>query len=365
MAKGFTLEVNPFVYLAKHTEKNEWLEHYDEKPHLTPREEEALDNGKLTELLAKRNSFPELPLVNYTTQYGMGCFEGLKALPQKDGSLKLFRPDENAKRMENSMAGLMMPVYPAALFTAAVKKTVALNKKLGFAPAYDPGWEKGNFADGHSVYVRPFSYSEGAIGLGISKHPWVVIVTTLVGKYFEAEKPSAVTTDMIRATPGGTGCIKCDANYVAATLAKKRAEAAGYMEAIFLDACDRKYVEEGSSCNIFFLLKSGVLVTPELGDTILPGITRKSILVIAGDLGITTEERRITIEEAMNESKEVFVTGTAAGISYFESITHKGKTARFNDGKMGEATRELLHALKGIQYGAVPDKYGWMFDVDK
>ncbi len=365
MAKGFTLEVNPFVYLAQHTEQNEWKEQYVEKPHLTPREEAALGNGKLSEMLARRNSFPELPLVNYTTQYGMGCFEGLKALPQKDGSLKIFRPDENAKRMETSMKGLMMPAYPPALFTAAVKKTVALNKKLGFAPVYDPEWEKNCFADGHSIYIRPFSYSEGAIGLGISKHPWVVIVTTLVGAYFSAAKPSAVTTEMVRANPKGTGWIKCDANYVSATLAKKKAEAQGFMEAIFLDAREGKYVEEGSSCNIFFLLKSGTLVTPDLGDTILPGITRKSILVIAKDKGIKTEERRISIDEAMADAREVFVTGTAAGISYIESVTHKGKTALFNNGKIGDTTLELMETLKGIQYGALPDKFGWMVDVDK
>jgi branched-chain amino acid aminotransferase len=364
MAKGFTLEVNPHVYVAAYTETNEWKEEYQEKPHLTPQEEMKLDNGRRTELLSQRNSFPELPLVNYTSQYGMGCFEGLKAFPQKDGRLKLFRPDENARRMETSMKGLMMPPYPPALFLAAVKKTVALNKKIGFAPVYDAEWEKNNFIDGHSVYIRPFSYSEGAIGLGISKHPYIVIVTTHVGSYFHAAKPSAVTTEMVRATPHGTGWIKCDANYVAATLAKKKAEAQGYMEAVFLDAREGTYVEEGSSCNIFFLLKSGVLVTPALGDTILPGITRKSILTIAADAGIKTEERRIAIEEAQSESREVFVTGTAAGISWIDSITHRGNTAVFNDGKMGDTTRELLHTLKGIQYGAVEDKYGWMFDVE-
>jgi branched-chain amino acid aminotransferase len=365
MAKGFTLEVNPFVYTAEHTESGAWKEEYQEKPHLKPEEEAKLSDGEKAALLARRNSFPELPLVNYTTQYGMGCFEGLKALPQKDGSLKLFRPDENAKRMATSMQGLMMPVFPPEMFVAAVKKTVARNKKIGFAPVYDPEWEKNNFVDGHSIYVRPFSYSEGAIGLGISKHPYVVIVTTHVGTYFQAAKPSAVTTEMVRATPHGTGWIKCDANYVTATLAKKKAEAAGYMEAIFLDAREGKYIEEGSSCNIFFLLKSGALVTPALGDTILPGITRKSILTIAADSGLKTEERRISIDEVQSETKEAFVTGTAAGISWIDSVTHHGKTALFNNGKMGDATKELLHTLKGIQYGAVADKYGWMYDVEK
>ncbi|RPJ09710.1 MAG: branched chain amino acid aminotransferase [Spirochaetaceae bacterium] len=363
MPKGFTLEVNPCVYVAKHTEDGTWQEEFQEKPHLAREEEALLPEEKCQELLEKRNSFPDLPLVNYTTQYGMGCFEGLKALPQKDGSLKIFRPDENAKRMETSMKGLMMPALPPDMFVSAVKKVIAGNRRLGFAPVYDPEWEKDDFVYGHSIYIRPFSYSEGAIGLGISKHPWVVIVTTQVGTYFSAEKPSAVTTDMIRATHNGTGWIKCNANYVIATLAKKKAEAQGYMEAIFLDSVEKKYIEEGSSCNIFFLLKNETLVTPELGDTILPGITRKSIIEIARDMKIKTEERRISIEEVLDDAKEVFVTGTAAGISFIGSVTHMGRTSVYNNGKLGDVSHELLVTLKGIQYGARPDKFNWMCDV--
>jgi len=266
--------------------------------------------------------------------------------------------------MERSMQGLMMPVFPKELFVNAAVKIVAKNKKIGFTPQFDPAWEKEDFLYGHSVYIRPFTYSESAIGLGISKYPWVVIITTTVGTYFMAETPSAVTTDMIRATHHGTGSIKCNANYVIAILAKKRAEDQGYMEAIFLEAYERKYIEEGSSCNIFFLLKDDTLVTPNLEDTILPGITRKSIITIAQDLGLKTEERRISIDEAMSDSKEVFVTGTAAGVSYIESITHKGKTAVFNNKKIGEISHTLLITLKGIQYGAKEDKYNWMIDVE-
>ncbi|MBN1522850.1 MAG: branched-chain-amino-acid transaminase [Spirochaetales bacterium] len=365
MPKGFTLEVNPFVYLAKYNEDGKWTQEFKEKPHLSKDEEEAMPAEKRMELLHQRNSFPELPLVNYTTQYGMGCFEGLKAFPQKNGSLRVFRPDENAKRMETSMKGLYMPAFPPEMFVEAVKKVVAGNKRLGFYPVYDPEWEKEDFNFGHASYVRPFSYSEGAIGLGIARFPWVVMVSTGVGAYFMADKPSAVTTNMIRANHNGTGWIKCDANYVVATLAKKQANAQGFMEAIFLDACDRKYVEEGSSCNIFFLLNDGSLVTPELGDTILPGITRKSIIQIARDMGIKTEERKIAIEEVLSEAKEVFVTGTAAGISYIDSITHEGKTAEFNNGKIGDISHELLITLKGIQYGAKEDKFGWMVDVEE
>ena len=359
---GFTLSIYPWVYIAQ-SENSGWTEQFQEKPHLSPAEEAGLSDDARSELLTKRNSFPDLPLVNYTTQYGMGCFEGLKAFPQKDGGLKIFRPDQNASRFRNSMDGLMMPSFPEDKFVAAVRETVKRNKELGFAPVYDSAWEAGDFAEGHAVYIRPFSYSEPAIGLGLSGKPWVVVITTPVGSYFRPGNCKAVTTDKVRAFPGGTGWIKCDANYVVPTLVKKRSEAEGYMEAIFLDAAGKKYIEEGSSCNIFFVMENGSLVTPELGDTILPGITRASTIQLAKDMGISVEERKVTIDEVMDRGTEVFVTGTAAGVSYLESITHKGNIKVFSNGKIGETTRTLQTTLKGIQYGAVEDRHGWMFPV--
>jgi branched-chain amino acid aminotransferase len=363
MAKGFTLSVYPWVYLAKYLSDGAWEETYTEKPHKTPEEESRLTQEELSDLLNLRNSFPELPLVNYTTQYGLGCFEGLKAFPQADGTLKLFRPDQNAKRFARSMEGLKMPVYPEDLFVSAVQTIVQRNLKLGFAPIYDKEWEKNNFLSGHSVYIRPFSYSEPAIGLGLSTNPWVVMVSTSVGSYFRPGNNAAVTTRRIRAFPGGTGWIKCDANYVTPILAKKEAEASGYMEAVFLDAAQNTYVEEGSSCNIFFYLRNGTLVTPSLEDTILPGVTRSSVITLAGDMGIQTEERKISIHEVMDDAAEVFVTGTAAGIAYIESITHAGRKVKFGDGSIGELSERLLKTLKGIQYGALEDTHAWMLPV--
>ncbi len=361
MASAFTLSIYPWVYTAQYQSDGNWQENYIEKPHKTPEEEAALSPEERDRLLASRNSFPEMPLVNYTTQYGLGCFEGLKAYPQPDGTLKLFRPDENGKRMQASMEGLMMPAYPEELFTEAVREVAARNYEIGFYPRYNPEWARDGFVSGHSVYLRPFSYAEPGIGLNLSKKPWVVVVSTPVGSYFDSElRPKAITTEMVRAMPGGTGWIKCDANYVTPILVKKRVEKQGYMEAIFLDAKEQKYVEEGSSCNIFFFLKDGTLVTPKLGDTILPGINRKSVLTLAHDKGVKVEERDITIDEAMAEAAECFVTGTAAGVAYLESITHKDKTAVFNNAELGDFTRELLLTLKGIQYGAVEDKHGWM-----
>ena len=363
MAKGFTLSVYPWTYLAKYVAEEGWVEEYQEKPHKSADEEAALEDATLDELLSSRNSFQELPLVNYTTQYGFGCFEGLKAFPQPDGTLKLFRPDENAKRFARSMTGLRMPEFPESMFIRAMKEVVKRNKSLGFTPTHQKEWVTNDFGSASAVYLRPFSYSEPAIGLGLSSNPWVVTVATTVGSYFRPGASSAVTTSRIRAVPGGTGWIKCNANYVTPILAKKEAEADGYMEAIFLDATEHRYIEEGSSCNIFFLLKDGTLVTPNLQDTILPGVTRKSVLVLAADRGIETEERKIAIEEAMDSSTEVFVTGTAAGISYIESITHEGSTARFAGGKMGEVTHDLLKALKGIQFGVREDTHGWMMGL--
>jgi branched-chain amino acid aminotransferase len=365
VAKGFSLETYPWVYRAKYSEEGAWTEEYVEQPHMSPREEEALPDAERTKLLLRRNNFADMPLVNYTTQYGMGCFEGLKAFPQPDGSLKLFRADENGRRMEASMKGLAMPPFPPQMFLAAVRTVAGRNQATGFAPAYDPAWAKDDFISGHAVYIRPFTYAEPGIGVGISRQPWVVVVATPVGSYFKPGNSKAVTTRRVRATPGGTGWIKADSNYVTSALAKREAEAAGYMEAVFLDAAEHAYFEEGSSCNIFFLMKNGTLITPSLEDTILPGITRKSVLVLAAEQGIKTEERRVSVKEIFSNAKECFVAGTAAGISYIESITHEGKEAVFAQREMGELTRLLLKTLKGIQYGAIPDSHGWMFPAQR
>ncbi len=363
MAKGFSLEIDPWVYRAKFQENGEWTEEYIEKPHLSLREEEALPAEKRAALLLSRNNFADLPLVNFTSQYGMGCFEGLKAFPQADGSLKIFRPDENGKRMETSMKGLFMPGFPASQFLAAVRRVVGKNTSIGFAPCWDPAWAADDFVSGSAVYIRPFTYAEPGIGVAICHSPWVIVITTPVGSYFKPGNSRAVTTRRVRANPGGTGWIKSDSNYVTSALAKKEAELAGYMEAVFLDAKEHAYFEEGSSCNIFFVMKDGTLVTPSLEDTILPGITRRSILVLASKKGIRTEERRVSLKEAFANARECFVSGTAAGVTPIESLTHEGKEVVFCGRSTGEVTRELLKTLKGIQYGALPDTHGWMFST--
>jgi branched-chain amino acid aminotransferase len=360
---AFTLEMFPHVYRAKFDGET-WSETFIEKEHLSYEEEKTMDEAAKEKLLLARNNFSDLPLVNYTTQYGMGCFEGLKAFPQKEGGIKIFRPDENAKRMHKSMKGLMMPPIDEDRLIQGILKMVKLNTDSGFSVKYDRTWEKDKYLSGGALYIRPFTYAEPGIGVNLSYFPWVVVIATPVGSYFELGGTNdAVTTDMIRATKKGTGWIKCDANYVVPTLAKKKAIAAGYMEAVFLDAEEHRYVEEGSSCNFFCLMNEGTLVTPELGDTILPGITRKSIIQLARDRGINVEERRLDIEEVFANGKECFVTGTAAGLTPINSLTHLGKKKVFTPDGMGEVSEALLTELKGIQYGSIKDRYGWMWSI--
>jgi branched-chain amino acid aminotransferase len=359
---AFSLNSYPVVYRSKYS-GGTWKTEYLVKPHKTQAEEAALEGAGGASPADSRNFYPDMPLVSYTSQYGLGCFEGLKALPQKDGGLAIFRPGENAARFHRSMKGLYMPPFPEETFVPACVETVKRNAELGFRPHYKQEWEKDSFMTADSIYIRPFTISEGGIGVNISREPWVMVVTTPVSSYFSGGNSDAVITERIRATPGGTGWIKAASNYVISALAKHEAAEAGFMECVFLDGVDRKYVEEGSSCNIFFYLKSGELVTPELGDTILPGITRSSIIELARDRKVKVSERKIAIDEVFSEAGECFVSGTAAGATPIASLTCRGKKAVFNNGKVGEFTAEIRDTIKGIQYGLLPDTKGWMVKV--
>jgi len=359
---AFSLMSYPVVYRAKYA-KDKWKGEYLEKPHKTPKEEAAMKGAKLDALMASRNFFDDLPVVSYTTQYGLSCFEGLKAFPQENGGLSFFRPDQNAARFFRSMKGLYMPPFPEDIFLKAVTDVVKKNAKMAFRPHYKKEWEKDSFMTADSIYLRPFVYSESGIGINLCQSPSVIVVTTPVSAYFSSAETNAVVTDRIRATPKGTGWIKAASNYTISTLAKHEAAQEGYMDCIFLDAVDQKFVEEGSACNIFFYLKSGELVTPALGDTILPGITRASLVELARDRKIKVSERKISIDEALSESAECFVCGTAAGAVHISSITYKKKRTVFNKGKPGELTALLRDNLKGIQYGTIPDTKGWMVKI--
>ncbi len=356
---AFNLEMYPIVYFAQYNpETKKWDEKWIETDRITFNELNKMTDSERNAVLAKRNDLG-LPAVSYTSQYGYGCFEGMKAFPTKNGSIAIFRPDRNAVRFANSMKGLKTPAFPEEMYIKASVEFVRKNAELGYVPSYDTAWEKDNFASASAVYLRPFMNSEGAIGVGIGKAPCVIICGTTVSSYFKGGNTKAVTTKRIRATKHGTGWIKCASNYVISALAKKEAEEDGYMEVIFLDADDHKYVQEGSSCNIFFVLKDGTLVTPELGDTILPGITRESTIQLAKQCGIKVEERPVSIDEVLTDVKECFVTGTAAGLTPIESVTHEGKEAVFNNRKPGEVAVKIQKILKGTQYGTIDDVYTW------
>jgi branched-chain amino acid aminotransferase len=357
---AFSLELFPVAYRARNQADGSWSEEYLSREPGDPAVEAFLPDAEKAALSERRNCWSDMPLVNYSTQYALSCFEGLKALPQKGGGAALFRPDMNAARFRRSMEGLLMPGFPDASFVESCVQIVKRNRSLGYAVEYESAWEADDYAQASGLYIRPFSYSEGGIGVNSSKHPWVVTVATPVSSYFAGGNSKAATTDRVRAMPRGTGWIKCASNYVMSMLAKKEANEAGFMEVVFLDGREGRYVEEGSSCNFFCLMKSGELVTPELGDTILPGISRLSVIDLARDAGVKVSERKLPIEEVMDQGAEVFVTGTAAGVTPIESVTHKGRESVFNGRKPGPLTVDLRKKLKGIQYGALPDTRGWM-----
>ncbi len=360
---AFNLSMYPISYVAQYNPSTRnWDESWFQADSITFAALSKMKEAEQNEVYAKRNNFG-LPLVNYTSQYALGCFEGMKAYPHADGSLTIFRPDRNAKRFNTSMKGLYAPPFPEDLYLKVTIEFLKRNKELGYIPSYNAGWEKDTFASASAVYIRPFMYSEGAIGVGISHAPYVIICATTVSSYFKGTNTKAVITERIRATPKGTGWIKCASNYVSSALAKKEAEDAGFMEVIFLDATERRYIEEGSSCNIFFLMKNGDLVTPSLGDTILPGITRSSVIDFAKAEGINVKERKISIQEVMKKGVECFVTGTAAGITPIESITMKDTEIVFNNRAPGELGKRLQAKLKCTQYGTIADTNGWNVKV--
>ncbi|MDR0540341.1 MAG: branched chain amino acid aminotransferase, partial [Spirochaetaceae bacterium] len=204
---AFGLTAYPVSYRA-HFQDKSWNEEYLEKAPITGAEEARLSAEEREAIYRERNSYPDMPLTSYTTQYGLAVFEGLKALPQKDGGLAIFRPDCNARRFCNSMRGIYMPAFPEDMFVKAVLETVRRNQKMGHTLAYDPLWGKDHFLSAASLYIRPYAYSEGGIGVNISREPWVIIQCSPVTAYFSPGLDGAVVSERIRATPNGTGALK-------------------------------------------------------------------------------------------------------------------------------------------------------------
>ncbi|MDD4081152.1 MAG: branched-chain amino acid aminotransferase [Eubacteriales bacterium] len=299
-----------------------------------------------------------LPPSAMVFHYAQEVFEGMKAYAAP-GGLTLFRPMENLKRMNASCRRLCIPEMPLDEVYEGLLALLKLEKD--WVPA-DPGT---------SLYIRPTVIAtEAALGVKASDTYLFFVILSPVGAYYASGfNPLKIVVEeaYTRAAPGGTGSVKCGGNYGGSILASYLAHEKGFDQVLWLDAAQRRYVEEVSSMNIFFVI-NGQLVTPGLGDTILPGITRDAILKLAGVLGIPAQERRVSLEEivaaqASGALQEAFGAGTAAVVAPIGSLTVDGKALTIGNGATGPITKKLHDTLTGIQRGNQPDPLGWVVKV--
>ena len=286
--------------------------------------------------------------------YGQGLFEGMKAYRTSTGRVVLFRPEENARRMQRGADRLKMPPVPESIFIDAVEQCVQKNAR------WIPPMGKG------ALYVRPLLNGSGPV-LGVAPAPEYsfMVYVTPVGPYFKGGMRCIkllISDEYHRAAPGGSGGVKAIGNYAPGMMPSRKAKDAGYAEIIYLDAEEHKYVEEVGAAN-FFCVKENTLYTPELTGTILPGITRDSIIQLARQMGHEVVETKVEADFAMN-ADEAFCCGTAAVISPIGQITLGGKTATYADGSTpGEVTQKLYDALTNIQNEVGEDIFGWLHPV--
>ncbi|XP_028797661.1 branched-chain-amino-acid aminotransferase 2, chloroplastic-like isoform X1 [Neltuma alba] len=285
--------------------------------------------------------------------YGQGVIEGLKAYRSKDGRIVMFRPEENGRRMKIGAERMCMPSPSVEQFVNAVKQTVLANKR------WVPPLGKG------SLYIRPLLMGTGSV-LGLVPAPeyTFLIYVTPVKTYHKGPLNLVIKDKLYRAISGsgGTGGVKSVVNYSPAYKALKEARAEGFSDILYLDAATGKFVEELSSCNIF-LVKGKAISTPTAGgNNILPGITRKSIIEIAIDLGYEVMEGEVGVDELM-EADEVFCTGTAVGVNPVASITHNNNRAEYKTGPEA-VSQKLLQTLVGIQTGHIQDTRGWTLQIE-
>jgi branched-chain amino acid aminotransferase len=307
-------------------------------------------NGKWGELEVSDSENITLHIAATTFHYGQEAFEGLKAFHGKDGKIRVFRMDENSKRMLQSAKGVMMAEVPAALFTEVVRKVVKLNER--FVPPYESG---------ASLYIRPLLIGTGPqIGVKPSDEYLFMVMVMPVGPYFKAGfKPTdlVIYREYDRAAPLGTGKIKVGGNYAASLVAGDRAHHNGYSSVLYLDAREKKYIDECGPAN-FFAIKGNCYITPK-SSSILPSITNMSLRQLAKDMGMKVEERQIPVEE-LAEFDEVGACGTAAVISPVKRIYDADNDKEYLYGsEPGKISVKLYEKLRGIQYGTEPDLYGW------
>lgn len=291
--------------------------------------------------------------------YAQETFEGMKAYKAKDGRILLFRPEMNARRFINSNKRLSMPIIEENDFVQAVEEIVRVEKD--WIPT----------GEGESLYIRPYMFAtEKAIGVHPSHSYKFIIICSPVGAYYpEGVNPVKiyVEDEFVRATVGGTGFTKCGGNYAGSLAAQVKAEALGYTQVLWLDGVERKYVEEVGSMNVMFEIDDTIITAPTEG-TVLPGVTRDSILHILRDWGYKVEERHLAIENLMKAGhdgtlQEAWGTGTAAVISPIGELYYKGDVVQINDFKTGSLTQKIYDTLTGIQWGDLPDTYGWTHEV--
>jgi branched-chain amino acid aminotransferase len=291
--------------------------------------------------------------------YAQEIFEGLKAYRGKNGSIFLFRPADNIRRMNVSAERLCMPQLDEGIVLDALKKLVLL----------DRDWIPGGA--GTSLYIRPTMIAtEAALGVHPASEYLFFIIAGPVGAYYaQGFGPTKiyVSEEYVRAAPGGTGNIKAAGNYAASLYASRIASDMGYTQVLWLDAKEKKYVEEVGTSNIFFVI-GDELITPPLGGTILPGVTRDSVLKLAVHLGVKVNERRLAMDEVIETIekgtlKEAFATGTAAIISPVGQIFFRNREYIINEGKTGAIADKLYNEILHIQYGTTEDPFGWRVQI--
>ena len=287
--------------------------------------------------------------------YGQEMFEGLKAYRGADGKVRLFRPDMNAKRANASNKRLCIPEIPEEDFVEAIKAVVKV----------DEDWVPE--ADGTSLYIRPFIIATDAfLGVAPSKTYLFVIILAPSGAYYEnglAPVGIWIEDDYVRAVRGGMGFAKTGGNYAASLAAQVKAHDDGYSQVLWLDGVERKYIEEVGAMNIFFKI-SGKIVTPVLNGSILPGITRNSVIQMCKSMGYEVEERKVSVDELIDAAhtgklEECFGTGTAAVISPVGKLRYVDEVFTINNNEIGEVSQKLYDTLTGIQWGKCEDKFNW------
>jgi len=314
-------------------------------------------DGKWGEIEATNSDTINLHMAATCLHYGQEAFEGLKAFRGKDGKVRIFRLEENAKRLQSSCDGILMAKLSVEKFVEAVKKVVKLNER--FIPPYESG---------SSLYIRPLLIGTGAqVGVSPSKEYLFLIFVTPVGPYFKGgfkTSPVVILRQYDRAAPLGTGIYKVGGNYAASLVAGEKAHELGYAAVLYLDAKEKKYIDECGPAN-FFGIKNNTYITPE-STSILPSITNNSLITLAKDMGLKVERRQIT-EEELSTFEEAGQCGTAAVISPISKVDDLDENKSYviaKDGKPGPVCTELYHKLRAIQYGDEPDKFGWITIVE-